>query len=162
MKWPNLFKYVIRGNNEYNILDEYIHDIHKTTIFRSSILHFAIIGDNIDTIKYLIEKGAKINTRNMFGETPLHWCCKQGNLNVLKLLIQKGADLNVVDYDGNSLLHWVAEYNHISILKELLYYNVYNGVNVNNQTPLDIAIENESTEVYHLLAFIQNKIYQKE
>jgi ankyrin repeat protein len=54
----------------------------------------------IEVIKLLIEKGAKANTQNDFGETPLLIATYWGHQNIVKLLIENGADVNIMDKDG--------------------------------------------------------------
>ena len=54
----------------------------------------------IEIIKLLIEKGAKVNTQNDFGETPLHIATYWGHQNIVKLLVENGSDVNIKDKDG--------------------------------------------------------------
>lgn len=52
----------------------------------------------IETIKYLIKKGANVNSSNRSGNTPLHVVCCSDNKfmnKVIKYLIKKGAHVNI-------------------------------------------------------------------
>ena len=150
--WPNLFKLVIRGEFDKYLYDMYLFDAHKTTSRYSSILHFAVLGGNIETIQYLIENNVNVNSRNMNGETPLHWCCKEGNIEIAKLLIHHGANYTLTDFDRNSPLHWAVEYNNHEIVSYLLSKEVpLNGTNTNLLTPLKLAKLNYSKESMVLL-----------
>lgn len=62
----------------------------------------AIYLDNIDVVKYLIEKGANLNISiNTFnGAFPLVIACIKGNLEIIKLLIESGAEFNNCDGNG--------------------------------------------------------------
>lgn len=150
--WPNLFKVVISGNFDKNLCDKYINDITKTSSHFSSVLHFAIIGGNIDTLKYLLSHGAEVNIKNQYCESPLHWCCKVGNIKLAKILIKYGADTTCLDFDENSPLHWAAEYNQHEIVSYLLSLNVpFDDRNVYLQTPSNLAALNSSLESLSLL-----------
>ena len=154
-EWPNLFKYVITGAFDKDVIDRYLQDIRKQTSCDSSILHFAVIGGNLKTIKYLIDNGADVNAVNDFGETPLHWCCKEGNLEITRLLISCGADYTLLDNDENSVLHWVAEYDEKEMLLEFLKKNIQIQGNIYNQTPLDVALLNNSYKSIEILKCIE-------
>ena len=60
-------------------------------------IHHAAIEGSKDSIKYLIEKGAKINETNSIGHTPLHYAAQVGNNEVVELLIGNGAKLDLRD-----------------------------------------------------------------
>ncbi|KAI9644102.1 hypothetical protein NHQ30_007455 [Ciborinia camelliae] len=48
-------------------------------------------------IKFLVEKGAGINSKDMNGRTPLSWAASEGNIVAVKTLLEKGADINSRD-----------------------------------------------------------------
>jgi ankyrin repeat protein len=45
-------------------------------------------------VKYLIEKGADIHSKDKDGRTALMWASGMGHLEVVKYLIEKGADIH--------------------------------------------------------------------
>ena len=53
-----------------------------------------------DFIKALLDKGAKVDVRDNYGDTPLIYAVRQGNLIKVKLLLAKGADPNVKNNRG--------------------------------------------------------------
>ena len=55
-----------------------------------TILHYAVIAGNTDTIKHLLDSGADPNKPKKFGESPLSWATRQ---DVVQLLLSSGADL---------------------------------------------------------------------
>ena len=152
MAWPNLFKAVMSDDFDRKLCDKYLKDLYKTTKHHTSVLHFAIIGGNIETIQYLIDNNADLNARNIYGETPLHWCCKEGTIEVAKLLIHHGANYTRADFDGNTPLHWAVEYNQHEIVSYLLSKGVScNEANTDLQTPMEIAVLNSSAECVTIL-----------
>eukprot|EP00833_Pecoramyces_ruminatium_P005142 jgi/Orpsp1_1/1179174/evm.model.c7180000068313.1 len=53
--------------------------------------------DSRDNIaKYLVEQGANINDKNVFGYSPLHCVCENliENINIINCLFENGANLN--------------------------------------------------------------------
>ena len=79
----------------------------------------ALVG-NCDTIKLLIENGAKVNMHTKFGMTSLIKACEQGLYDVVKLLIEKGAEVNMPKPDGWSALMAASLNGHFDIVKLLL------------------------------------------
>ncbi|HNI94438.1 MAG TPA: ankyrin repeat domain-containing protein, partial [Leptospiraceae bacterium] len=69
-------------------------------------LHNAAESDDLDTVKYLIEKGADIRIKDKDGNTPLHKAAESGELNIVKYLIQKGADVNAKNNQGFTASEW--------------------------------------------------------
>ena len=96
---------------------------------------------NLEIVKYLIEKGAKIDAKNDSGEQPIHYAVASGKLETLKLLVENGANHNAKDNDGNTPLHKAVEFG----LQDCVKYLIEHGSDVDsrnerNQTPLMIAV----------------------
>lgn len=61
-------------------------------------IHFAAMHGTVESIKVLIDEGAKINIPSHAGEYPLDIAVKHGNFEIAQFLIEKGARLdNVID-----------------------------------------------------------------
>ena len=52
--------------------------------------------------KYLIKKGAKIESSNTFGKTPLIYAIEKGHIDVVKMLLKHKASVKVVTNDGST------------------------------------------------------------
>lgn len=65
-------------------------DVNKTLI-DSPPLHVAVMRDDIDVIRFLLDKGADINAKNNKGETPLVCAIKCNSMNAAEVLIKNGA-----------------------------------------------------------------------
>uniref|UniRef100_A0A8D3D7J0 Transient receptor potential cation channel, subfamily A, member 1b n=1 Tax=Scophthalmus maximus TaxID=52904 RepID=A0A8D3D7J0_SCOMX len=101
----------------------HINYLDKT---KSSPLHLAVRGGNIEAIRLCIVTGAKVDQQQNDRSTPLHLACTQGATEVVKLMLSSfdqvediinltdgacqtplhrwGADLNSIDCKGNSPL----------------------------------------------------------
>ena len=60
--------------------------------------------DQPEVTKYLLDKGANINSQNIYGTSPLLGAVKVNNLNIVRLLIERGANINGKDMHGQTLL----------------------------------------------------------
>ena len=56
-------------------------------------LHYAVLTNNLDSVKLLINYGADVSVQDMHGLSPLHTAAALGYLHVTALLIVYGADV---------------------------------------------------------------------
>lgn len=66
------------------------------------LLHAAAQNGAGNAMRWLMERGAKVNTRDTEGMTPLHHAVLSGNLPAVQLLLEYGADRNLRDSSGKS------------------------------------------------------------
>ena len=105
----------------------------------------AIINENLELVKYLVEHGADVNAKYDNGSTVLMEASvygtleivkylvengaeninkalmivsSKGYLEIVKYLIQNGADVNIEDYQCNTALDFTTNEEIIKILKE--------------------------------------------
>lgn len=57
-------------------------------------------------VRQLLENGADIEAKNMYGWTALHWTAFNGHETVVRLLLEKGADLEAKNKDEQTALHF--------------------------------------------------------
>ncbi|RZC60013.1 hypothetical protein C5167_021771, partial [Papaver somniferum] len=65
-----------------------------------SPLSHASLDGNINTVDYLLGKGANPNTRNTYGATPLHYAAQYGYTEILTRLLSRGVNVNGSCEDG--------------------------------------------------------------
>lgn len=80
----------------------------------------AIIEENIEQIREIIQRGINLNQLDEYGFTPLMEAAIADNVAITKQLIDYGADVNLPDSTGSTPLHWAAENNNFQLCKLLL------------------------------------------
>ena len=69
-----------------------------------SALSFACIKGHFDIVRYLIDKGAKINPYPKSETPPLSAAAESGHSAIVRLLLHKGADVDALDPDERCAL----------------------------------------------------------
>ena len=69
-------------------------------------IHLAVIKDNPEIVKLLLENGAQIDSKakNNDEATPLHWAAFFAQKDMVSLLIESGAPINALDAHGGTPL----------------------------------------------------------
>ncbi|MBF2761603.1 MAG: ankyrin repeat domain-containing protein [Ectothiorhodospiraceae bacterium AqS1] len=70
-----------------------------------SPLYNAAEGDHADTIRLLIDKGARVDVKNVSKKTPLHQAALHGRAKAVRALVKAGASIDAVDSEGKTPLH---------------------------------------------------------
>ena len=84
-------------------------------------LHRAVIQNDLEMIRLLIENGADVNSKeDKYGATPLIVAAQLDHPEIAKLLIENGADINVKDYKGWTTLHKSTRRGSLEISKLLI------------------------------------------
>ena len=71
---------------------------------KKTALHLAIKKDNLELIKWLLENGLDINSKDEDGRTPLMDSVSNMKVPTVKLLLEKGASINDISNNGENLL----------------------------------------------------------
>jgi ankyrin repeat protein len=116
---------------------------------------------HLDAIRYLVEHGADINSRNESGETPLHIACSgEGSTDInhirrpgfwgpdcVRLLLDLGADPNALDNYGMSPL------NKAKISPKAMKILLERGADIcaGKSSPLFSAIQSQDLETLRLI-----------
>ena len=104
----------------------------------SSLLHFAVLSQNVECVLFFLEQGCDVNEFNRYAETPLHWACKLGYTKIVEILLAAGADPSIEDGDNNTPVHWACEYDHPQVLEMVLQKSGLETLqmkNVDGRTP---------------------------
>ena len=94
---------------------KYLHANGATNISKG--LMIAAVHGQLDTLKYLMDNQADINTKYVEGETVLIGavCCEK--LEIVDYVIEKGANIHDTNDAGNTALHQAAYWGYLNIVK---------------------------------------------
>ena len=82
-------------------------------------LHYACFYGYLSITDYLIQRGAEVNSRDLYGYLPIHYACENGHLDIVNLLTSKGSDLTTND-DGDTPLDIASRYGHTGVTEYLM------------------------------------------
>ena len=80
----------------------------------------AVLYEEAELVKILINAGADVNFKAYDENTPLVLASTFGHAKIVKLLIEAGADVNLKDYYENTPLMIASIYCHTDIIRMLL------------------------------------------
>jgi ankyrin repeat protein len=87
----------------FKIIDHFIAfgaDIKDVNYLNQTLLHLAVIYENISLIKFLLEQDINIDHKDKYGKTALDISVERKSLEILKLLINKGAKITETALDN--------------------------------------------------------------
>jgi ankyrin repeat protein len=107
----------------------------------TTILNSAIINDNPEEARIVIDAGADLNMPHEHFEKerpPILIASQYGQGWLVDELLRKGADVNIKDKHGNTALHEAAKMGHLEICRKLIEAGARKGVvNDWNKRPSD-------------------------
>ena len=105
---------------------------------------------NFEAIKFLIEHGAVINTKNL---TPLEALCQQTtvNLDAVKYLIEHGADVN-----KGKISPLFALFQQQTVNTEVMRFLIEHGADVNKGNPLLFMCQQEKINLGAIKLLVEN------
>ena len=115
----------------------------------------AIESGDLDTIKGLVEGGAKADTLIEYGEhkiTPLMKACWDGELEIATYLIDSGADVNAADESGSTPMFEAVKRNRPEFVQLLIDRGAkVNVKDIRQFTPLTTAAAAGAEEISRIL-----------
>ena len=116
-------------------------------------LHEATRNNHSEIVAHLLKHGADSNALTFAHETALHIASRKGHIATMKELLNSNINLNQVSKDtGDTALHIAVEEGQIEAVKLLLDRNPLLDIkNKDGQTPLELALQKEHTEIEMLL-----------
>ena len=139
-------------------------DINKKDINGNTPIHFAVEESQLETVKYLFDKGGDLNSddgeeNGILENTPLHAAARLGNTEVVEFILEKVVDKNPKNKNGDTPLNEAAKNGYLEIVKLLFISGGdFNSRNIERDTPLHTAAMYGHTEV---VKFILEKVVDK-
>jgi len=106
------------GNGSIRVVKKYFNE--STQIDKANALVLAAERGNLEIVKFLVERGVKIESKDVDGATPLYGAAFNGRMSVVQYLVEKGADVNAANNNGYVPLAMVAKSNHLDLVKYLI------------------------------------------
>lgn len=133
------------SRNQIDLVKDYLksgHDINTTYASGETILHFAVLQNNIEIVQLLLDteanmdhqskKGPEIPMENNLilskwrtssGATPFHYAAGVGNIIMIRLFVEKkraqNLDIGMHEQCGTSLT-WATEAGHVDVVAFLI------------------------------------------
>lgn len=113
---------------------------------RQTVLHLAVINNDIQSVKLLLQHKADVTLPDKWGKTPIYRALEgeKIQLEMVKKLIEHGANINEKDALRATALHWSVLAGNLQKTDALLSLGAdINSVNRNLETPLRWALTRE-------------------
>jgi ankyrin repeat protein len=110
---------------------------------------FEICERDPEQLKRLLDEGANVNARTIYGSTLLHYA-SWGQPSLVEYLIHKGVDVNSRNMYGYTPLHYAEQRQTIEILLKH-GANIHDTSNDAKQSPLECACIDGNTEAIRVL-----------
>lgn len=111
-----------KGNLEQikYLVEEKGFDVNYAGEFRrTTVLHWASGSYNIELVRYLVSKGARIGAKDYELKTALHYAAQSGTLETVIFLIRRGANPKYKDQEGRTALYYAHRRSHYKMLEYL-------------------------------------------
>ncbi|XP_058809038.1 putative ankyrin repeat protein RF_0381 [Phymastichus coffea] len=114
--------------------------LNECTDSGETVLHHAVLSNNVKLIKLLLEYGANINAKNRDGKSPLYFAVECSNTKILNFLLENGARVNDKMNHGFTALHEAIIQRSEDNIELLLSHGAeVNSKDIYGKTPLHLA-----------------------
>ncbi|KAB8212275.1 ankyrin repeat-containing domain protein [Aspergillus parasiticus] len=133
------------------IRSDQTHTKPKVYSRRTPLSYAAEMGQIV--VKWLIEKGAEVDSRDFDLRTPLSYAARNGHEAVSKLLLESGAEVNSQDHNGWTPLAWAVLQGHEGTVKVLLAIDWIDADRRDHagRTPLYLAVSKSHLAIAKML-----------
>lgn len=133
--------YAIRYNNFdlfQTLLEQKDCNLNETDNLFNTPLHIAVMLNNVEMVKLILEKNVNVNAINYLGYTSLHYTLikeeiylkkindqfdqkyQSKNIIIMEMLLKSGADINCPSYPGLTSLEFACSYGLLESIELLL------------------------------------------
>ena len=151
-------------NGHFEVV-EYVVESCMASLEQSGLVNFE--GENIEgapplwcasaaghlkIVKYLVSKGANVNSTTKSNSTALRAACFDGHIEIVRYLVENSADIEIANRHGHTCLMIACYKGHLAISKYLISKGAdLNRKSVKGNTALHDCAECGSLEIMKLL-----------
>lgn len=95
--------------------------------------------ENLELVRFLVEKGADVNAVNAEGWTALMAAARKGSLDIVRFLLDKGAALDAKDRFGNTAAMEAARGQYVSVVRLIIGRGAKPLKEMSDQDALDLS-----------------------
>jgi len=123
-----------------------------TNSLGETALHDLVIENHVEAVRFLLELGAEVDSRDAFQATPLIHAAQLGYHNMAALLMEHGADVHARDDEEETALFKAARGGHVEICELLLSAGAdVQTQNFMEQTVLEVALPRKFAQIAKIL-----------
>lgn len=146
------------NNNDFQSVHNIIKENHKIVLKTDrkgeTVLHKAVGGGYREIVFFLLDNGADINAKTLYGKgMPIHMAAANNESEILELLLNNGADINSKADDGMTPLHYATLAGNEAMVSLLIYKgaNVRASTQTACYTPKRLAEKEDNIDMVALL-----------
>jgi ankyrin repeat protein len=116
-------------------------------------LIYAVMMEKPRLVQWLIEHGANMYAKNIFGDTAFHLAAKKGYSEIVKSFCDHSIDLDIVGDEENTALNYAVTFGHDEVAAYLIEQGASLKIpdNIFNKTPLDRIREKKKDSLLALI-----------
>jgi len=123
-----------------NLVEQHHLPLNLQNYEGETALSYAVMNNNYDMVKFLMDRGADLNIYNCRSESPLHQAVVIGNLDTARLLVEGGSYIDAEDECGDTPLHFAVREDQAEIVEYLLSIGADpDHSNHDDETPAELA-----------------------
>lgn len=119
-------------------------DINAVNLWNCTVLYPAIMSNNLNAVKWLVQNGIDVNKTHVCGNSPLYFAIETGNISMAYYLINKGAKI-----DEHTLYACVGYSDNVRLLKKLL--SLLPSKKINSFNTLNICSNRNYDNIKHIV-----------
>lgn len=120
-EYHTLHEVTLNGNQTEmdRLLDLNPKLVHVPDYDKNTLLHLAVLRNEIGEVNDLLTRGARVNTQNKAKMTPMHIAAKRGEREIVVLILNYHPDLALKDGRGWTPLRWAVNAHHDEVAQLL-------------------------------------------